>query len=74
MVWVNVKGAMSMAHCDNCRAWSAKVIVVNAGETKQLLCIRCLKILKEMDKEYMNVIGDSVQTPISGHILEKCIE
>lgn len=51
--------------CDNCRAWNAHVIVVHEGESKQLLCPRCLTILKEMDKEYHSIIGVNEGTSTS---------
>lgn len=48
--------------CDNCNAYNAKVIIVNEGEEKQLLCPRCLKILKELDREYNEIIDGSADT------------
>ena len=64
-----------MSRCENCRAYNAHVIVVHEGESKQLLCPRCLTILKEMDKEYYSIVMDNIyeglniptQIPISSH-------
>ena len=48
--------------CENCRAYNAHVIVINEGEDKQYLCPRCLTILKELEKEYKNIVTED--TPI----------
>ena len=46
--------------CDNCRAYNAHVIVINEGENKQLLCPRCLQILKSLDQEYQEIIEENI--------------
>ena len=43
--------------CDNCNAYNAKVIIVNEGEEKQYLCIKCLQILKKLDLEYNEIVS-----------------
>jgi uncharacterized C2H2 Zn-finger protein len=46
--------------CEGCRAHNAKVILVGGKDgDKYILCPRCLKILKELDKEYKEIIKDS---------------
>jgi hypothetical protein len=44
--------------CEGCNAYNAHVIYLH--EERFLLCPRCLKILKELDREYNEIIGPLV--------------
>jgi len=50
--------------CEGCNAYNAHVIIINEGEEKQLLCPRCLSILKQLDAEYNEIIGPSVTSEV----------
>ena len=42
--------------CENCKAYNAQAISIHDGEDKQVLCPRCLQILKSLDQEYQEIV------------------
>ena len=40
--------------CENCNAWNARVI--NIEDQRMLLCSKCLKIYKDLNKEYHSIV------------------
>jgi hypothetical protein len=57
--------------CENCAAWNAKVI--QCEDTRMLLCHKCLKIYKDLNKEYMEIV-QGIQTHSYGHIVKENVE
>lgn len=51
--------------CSNCRAWNARVIYLE--DEKWLLCPRCLKILKDLNQEYYDIVSVDEQRTIGGY-------
>lgn len=44
--------------CENCRAWNAHVIMVGGKNgDRYVLCPRCLKILRELDEEFNEIVS-----------------
>jgi hypothetical protein len=57
--------------CDNCRAYNGHVLYLE--DMRMILCPRCLKILKDLNQEYQDVVRVDELTSTS-HIERECIE
>jgi hypothetical protein len=45
--------------CENCNAANARVIMLDGKDgDRYILCPRCLKILKELNNEFENIVSE----------------
>ena len=51
--------------CENCSACNLSVLKIEMGDDEYVLCPRCLKILKQLEKEYEEIVDGETSM---GHI------
>jgi hypothetical protein len=51
---VSNRGDISLK-CENCAAWNGRV--VKDEDYRMILCSKCLKIYKDLNQEYLNIVS-----------------